>query len=168
MTMKSKLVVAAALTLCACSEQPARTDTAAAEQQLQQQEERLREAYKERDAAAIASIYADDAALARPGENLARGRESIDEATGALASDPNLTIAFSANRMQVADSGDLAYTRGRYMMTSTNPATRAPQETSGHYLTVWQKRPDGGWKAVEHFLTAGEATGPAERAGTIL
>jgi ketosteroid isomerase-like protein len=60
---------------------------------------------------------------------------------------------------QVAASGDLAYMRGHCTMTMTYPATRKPATRSGSYLTVWKKQADGGWKALEDFVTPGPETG---------
>jgi hypothetical protein len=42
----------------------------------------------------------------------------------------------------VAASGDLGYTLGRYAVRDTAGDTTA----TGHYVTVWQKQPDGSWK----------------------
>ena len=167
MMIRRSLVVLATLALCACNQEPAKTNPSAIKQQLQQQEARWNQAYANKDAAALAGMYADDAALANPGEDLVRGRDAIDEATSAFASDPNLKVAFSANRIQVADSGDLAYTRGRYTMTMTNASTGEPEMGTGHYLTVWQKQPDGSWKAVEDFITPGKAL-VSQKASAIL
>jgi ketosteroid isomerase-like protein len=75
--------------------------------------------------------------------------------TATFAADPVLKVEFASDRIQVAASGDLAYTRGHYTMTMTDPATRKPAAGSGSYLTVWKKQPDGGWKAVEDFVTPG-------------
>ena len=54
-----------------------------------------------------------------------------------------------------ASSGDMAYTRGQYLMTMTDPATKQPDTSQGYYLTVWRKQDDGEWKAVEDFITPG-------------
>jgi ketosteroid isomerase-like protein len=70
---------------------------------------------------------------------------------------PDLKVQFASDRIQVAASGDLAYTRGHYTMTMTDPATRKPAASGGSYLTVWRKQADGGWKAVEDFVTPGPA-----------
>jgi uncharacterized protein (TIGR02246 family) len=146
------LVAFAALAACDTYDKP---DTKAIEQALQANEARWNRAYAEHDAKALASMYADDAALANPGEELVRGKAAIEQATAAFAADPNLKVAFEANRIQVARSGDLAYTRGRYTMTMTNPDTSKPETSTGHYLTVWRKQADGSWKAVEDFVTPG-------------
>ena len=159
----------AALALAACGQQqPAQTDTSAIERQLQINEARWNKAYKDGDAEARAGMYADDAALANPGEHLIRGKEAIRKATAAFASDPNLKVAFGANRIRVAQSGDLAYSRGNYTMTMTNPETREPEMSTGHYLTVWQKQSDGSWKAVEDFITPGKAPAAAQPPAPIL
>jgi ketosteroid isomerase-like protein len=42
-------------------------------------------------------------------------------------------------------------------MTTTDKATNKPVDSSGSYLTVWQKQSDGSWKAVEDFVTPGPA-----------
>lgn len=158
----------AVLALAGCDQQqPAQTDTSAIQRQLQINEARWNKAYEDGDAEALAGMYADDAALANPGEQLVRGKEAIRKATATFATDPNLKVAFAANRIQVAQAGDLAYSRGNYTMTMTNPETRNPETSTGHYLTVWQKQSDGSWKAVEDFITPGPPLPVAERATMI-
>lgn len=160
-------IIPAAIAIAGCGQQPAKTDTAAIEKQLQVHEANWNRAYAERDAETLAGMYADDAALANPGEALVRGKDAIREATAAFAADPNLKVAFEANRIQVAASGDLAYTRGRYTLTMTNADTNKPETSTGHYLTVWQKQADGSWKAVEDFITPGEGLPVSEGAQPI-
>ena len=153
----------AAATLSGC-QQAARVDTTQIEQQLRQTEERWNEAYAARDAAALSGMYADDAVLAAPGANVLAGKEAIAKDMQAMASDPNFALGFESDRVAVAASGDLAYTRGHYTMTMTDPATKAPFTSKGNYLTVWRKQADGSWKAVEDFITPGPAPTVATRA----
>lgn len=165
MTIKAIATLSlAALALAGCDEGEAKVDTAGIEQQLRQNEAKWNQAYAARDPAALASFYADDAVLANPGERLVRGSEAIRAATEAHTKDPKLKVAFSAERVQVAQSGDLAYTRGNYRMTMTDPKTNKPHFSTGYYLTVWQKQQDGSWKAVEDFITPGAAPPVAQRA----
>lgn len=149
---------------CETNDKP---NTAEIEQQILAQEEQWNRAFAERDAEALAGFFADDAAMANPGEQLVRGKQSIREAVEAFAEDPNLNVSFRANRVQVATSGDLAYSRGQYMLTSTDPGTNQPESSRGYYLTVWQKQADGSWKAVEDFITPGPPLPVAERATMI-
>lgn len=154
-------LAAALLAGCDTYEKP---NTAQIEQQILAQEEKWNQAYAQRDGEALASFFADDAAMASPGQQLVRGTESIRAATQAYAQDPNLNVTFRANKVRVSKSGDLAYTRGQYMLTSTDASTDQPQSSRGYYLTVWQKQADGSWKAVEDFITPGPPLPIAERA----
>ena len=165
MTIAKYVVVAAAfVALTACQQPASKADTGKIEAELKQAETKWNQAYAEHDAASLAGAYADDAALANPGAPLVTGKDAITKETAAFASDPNLNVQFASDRIQVAASGDLAYTRGHYSLTMTDPATNKPIESAGSYLTVWQKQADGSWKAVEDFITPGPA--PAGAAAT--
>jgi len=47
----------------------------------------------------------------------------------------------------VAESGELGYTYGRYVARSTSPEGE-PRESHGKYFTVWKLQEDGSWKVV--------------------
>jgi uncharacterized protein (TIGR02246 family) len=157
------IALAAATALSACQQTP-RVDTAQIEQQLKQAEDKWNQAYAAHDAAALAGMYADDAAMANPGAALVSGRAAVMQETKAFADDPNLQVEFESDRVLVAASGDLASTRGHYTLTMTDPATKQPVRSKGNYLTVWRKQADGSWKAVEDFITPGPAPTLATRA----
>lgn len=152
---------ASAIVLAGCSKPETKVDTAAIEKQIRDNETKWAKAYADHDAVALAAQYADDAALANPGAALVTGAEAIKEETAAFAADPNLKVEFSADRIQVAESGDLAYSRGHYSMTSSDPATNKATSSGGSYLTVYKKQADGNWKAVEDFITPGPSAAPA-------
>ncbi|MCA1661613.1 MAG: SgcJ/EcaC family oxidoreductase [Novosphingobium sp.] len=158
--LKSNVLAAAAMVaLAGCQQAGGKVDTAAIENQLKQAEARWNRAYAAHDGAALAGMYADDAVLANPGAPPVSGIDGIRKETAAFAADPKLQVKFASDRIRVAASGDLAYTRGHYTMTMTDPATNKPAHSRGSYLTVWQKQPDGEWKAIEDFVTPGP--GPA-------
>lgn len=154
----------AALALGGCDQGEPKVNSAAIEHELRQQEARWNQAYAKRDGAALGGFYAEDAVLATPGERMLRGGKAIAAASESLVKDPNFELAFSAERVEVADSGELAYTRGNYRMTITDPKTKQPQKSTGYYLTVWEKQSDGSWKAVEDFVTPGAPPSVAQQA----
>ena len=162
MRRSNVLAAAAVMAALASCQKPAadKVDTAAIENQLRQAEARWNQAYASHDAETLAGAYADDAFLANPAAPTVTGIDAIRKETIAFAADPNLKVQFASDRIQVAASGDLAYTRGHYTMTMTDPATRKPATSRGSYLTVWKKQEDGGWKAVEDFVTPGPAAAP--------
>ena len=98
------------------------TDTAAVEQQLRDIETQWMADYNARNVDALAAHYADDAALANPGEELATDARSRHEDLAQLVADPSLKLNFEADRAMVAKSGDLAYTRGHYTSQTKDPA----------------------------------------------
>jgi uncharacterized protein (TIGR02246 family) len=154
-------LTASALLLGGCVREPAKPDTAAIEKQLRDNEVKWNAAYAAHDAQALGGAYADDAALANPGAPLVTGRGEILKETALFAADPAMKVAFAADRIGVAASGDLAYTRGHFTLTMTDPATKKPANSAGNYLTVWKKQDDGSWKAIEDFITPGPAPAPA-------
>ena len=132
-------------------------DTKAIADQLRASEAGWNRAYAAKDAKLLAGQYAPDAALANPGAPLVSGSEDIGKAVTGFVADPLLKVSFASDRIQVAASGDLAYTRGHFTMESTDPETKKLRKDAGNYLTVWQKQADGSWKAVEDFVTPGPA-----------
>jgi uncharacterized protein (TIGR02246 family) len=155
-TLMCALLGGVLLSACQKADKPA--DAAQIEAQLRQTEAEWNKAYAAHDAAAVANFYSDDAALANPLAPLATGKDAIARDNKTFAADPNMSVEFASDRVQVAASGDMAYTRGHYTMTMTDPETKKPVTGKGNYLTVWQKQKDGSWRAVEDFITPGPAT----------
>ena len=150
------ILVLGAIALAGCNKPvESKVDTAAIEKQIRDNEAKWMAAYNSHDAAALASNYAEDAVLANPDTPLVTGLDAIRKETAGFAADPNLKMEFSSDRVGVAASGELAYSRGHYSMTYTDPDTKKATEGSGHYLTVYRKQADGSWKAVEDFVTQG-------------
>jgi len=154
------LAAVASLALAACdhkSAAPATTDTAAITQAIKAHETQWMADYNARDPDKLVGHFADEAASATPGTALATTREARHAGYVAFVADPTLKVDFASDKVDVAASGDLAYSRGHYTVTTTDPATKAPKVEEGSYLTVWKKQADGDWKAVEDFSLPGPA-----------
>jgi uncharacterized protein (TIGR02246 family) len=108
-----------------------------------------------KDVEKAAGHYTDDAVLMISGGPAAKGKNSIRGAWKALLEDPNVKLSFSADRVELSASGDMATTKGSYTLTVTNPKTKKPIEDKGSYLTVYKKQADGSWKVIED-MTASE------------
>src|SRR5579862_8606873 len=105
--------------------------------------------FASKDADKIAAHYTDDAVLMNPGMPASQGREAVRKTLKDMVSDPALSLKFQASQVEVAKSGDMAYTHGSYTMTMTDPATKKPINDKGSYVTVYKKQADGTWKAVQ-------------------
>jgi len=138
---------------------------AAAADAVRQAEAATLAAFKAKDAARAASYYAEDAVVMIPGRAVATGRAAVEKAIGEDLGDPNFTFDFTNAKTDVAASGDMAYTRGSFRVTYTDPKTRAKASEAGSYVTVFRKGSDGAWRAVADISTPSIPIPPPAPAG---
>ncbi len=112
-------------------------------------------AFKARDPARIAGFYADDAVFVTPGRGPVVGRKAIAELMVEDLKDPGFSLELADQTSRVAASGDLAYSRGTFTASFTDPQTRQVQSIGGTYLQVLGKRDHGGWEIVEDISSPG-------------
>lgn len=86
-------------------------------------------------------LLTEDVAFLPPNGAIVSGKAAVRAFGEAF---PKLT-AFSAEAVDVAGSGDIAYARGTYALTA-NPAGAPPMEDKGKWLGVYRKQPDGSWR----------------------
>ena len=106
-------------------------------------------AFEVRDAAKVNSYYAPDAIIATAGRPAAKDGPSVSNAIRDDLADPNFKMILSHEKTEV--SGVMAYRRGTFKITATNPQTKQAMHSEGTYLTVFRKQADGSWKVVEDF-----------------
>jgi ketosteroid isomerase-like protein len=92
---------------------------------------------------AFTTFAADDAVLLRNNELIA-GKEAIDTF---YEGHDSKGLSWIPDQIDVAVSGDLAYTYGHYTYTYTDKDGN-PQESTGVFHTVWKRQRDGKWKYV--------------------
>jgi len=107
-----------------------------------------------KDGDKIVGHYADDASLEIPDTTILTGKDAIKAGMTEFLKDPNLSLAFTTAQVEVAKGGDLAYTRGTYKTTVTNPKTKKPVTEVGKYVTIYRKGADGAWKAIQDINNA--------------
>ena len=94
---------------------------------------------------AFAQWFAEDAVTLSNGEAPVHGREEIAKQATWLARDYQLT--WTPTDAILSPSGDMGYTWGHYEGHSRD-AQGNPVVTTGRYLTIWRKQPDGSWKVA--------------------
>ena len=97
----------------------------------------------------VGAYYADDAVLLPPNAPAATGHPAI---VAFLRTFPPIT-SFRLHTDEVEGAGDLAYLRGRYVMTMAPPGG-ATMADSGKYLEIWRKQKDGSWKAARDMFSS--------------
>ena len=133
-TIRLFLPLVVVLTLAACK--PGTPDTAAEKAALQTAAEGWETAYNNKDAAAVAALYADDGQLLPPGTAAVNGRSAINDywANDVATNWSKLSLKVESTEL----AGDWAWRSGTWS-TETTPAL------SGKWVEVWH-RTAGGWK----------------------
>ncbi|MGA3024927.1 MAG: SgcJ/EcaC family oxidoreductase [Bryobacteraceae bacterium] len=131
---------------------------AAEVQAIRDNEARWNREFEARDLERIAAHYADDATLMAPGLPAASGKEAIRSVLQHMVDDAALSVRFQTQRVEVAGSGDMAWSQGSYTLTMTDPGTKRPVTSSGSVVTVYRKE-TGGWMAVSDIASPGPGPG---------
>jgi ketosteroid isomerase-like protein len=117
-------------------------------------EARFAKDVEEKGGAAFAGWFADDGVALGNGAAPLIGKVAIVKSANWLPKDYQLT--WTPTDAMMGPSGDMGYTWGHFEGRSKD-ANGNPVLTSGRYMTVWRKQPDGSWKVV---LDAGANDAP--------
>lgn len=98
-----------------------------------------------RGGAAFAQWCAPDAVMLGNGAAPVVGRVAIEKSANWSPAAYQLT--WTPTDAMMGPSGDMGYTWGHYEGRSKD-ANGNPVLTSGRYMTIWRKEPDGSWKFV--------------------
>ena len=105
------------------------------------------------------AYYTDDAVLLPPNGPRVTGKQAIRAAWTALIA-PGVVLTWSAEKVEVSQSGDLAYIVGSYE-DSSKDAKGKPATDKGKTLEVFKKQADGSWKVVADMYSSDMAAPPA-------
>lgn len=94
---------------------------------------------------AFAAWFAEDAVTLSNGQAPVHGHAAIAKQATWLAKDYQLL--WTPTEAVMSPSGDMGYTWGHYEGHSKDPDGNA-KVTTGRYLTIWRKEPDGNWKVL--------------------
>ena len=136
---------------------PAKNETSAASQMLSDPsltpgkallfdlEARFAKDVAVRGGKAFAEWMADDGVVLGNGSAPAKGREAIDKIMNWTAKQYQLT--WTPTDALMGPSGDMGYTWGHFEGHSVD-VNGFPVVTTGRYMTIWRKQPNGEWKVV--------------------
>jgi len=113
--------------------------------QLYDLEARFAKDVAARGGAAFADWCAEDAVVLGNGAQPVVGRIAIAKSVNWSPKDYQLT--WTPTDAIMGPSGDMGYTWGHFEGHSKD-ANGNPVSTSGRYMTIWRKQPDGAWKVV--------------------
>ena len=98
---------------------------------------------------AFLAYSAEDPVPIRQGSMPLIGRSAFQEAFAG----PGPALSWEPLRAEIAGSGDLGYTFGRYILREGGAI-----KAHGVYVSIWKKQADGSWK----FVLDGAGTTPRE------
>jgi len=149
-TTRFLLPLAFVLTLAACK--PATQDTAADKTALQAVANGWEPAYNNKDAAAVAALYADDAQLLPPGMAAVSGMSAIKDywANDIATNWSKLTLKEESSDV----GGDWAWRTGTWSAETSPPL-------AGKWAEVWHRTP-AGWKIHRDIWNMDAAPPPPE------
>lgn len=93
------------------------------------------------------SFIADDAAFFPANAAIVTGREAVGAAWVEVLTTPGVSLRWQPIKAELARSGELGYTYGRYQLTATDAEGQSITRY-GKYVTIWKKQPDGAWRVV--------------------
>jgi ketosteroid isomerase-like protein len=99
----------------------------------------------QRGGAAFADWFAEDGVALGNGQPPAIGRVAIMKSANWSPKDYQLT--WTPTDAKMGPSGDIGYTWGHFEGHSKD-AGGNPIKTTGRYITIWRKQPDGNWKVI--------------------
>ena len=105
------------------------------------------------DVNGVVANYADDASWLPPNSPLVHGKAAIREGWAKLMGNPGFTLDWQINKLEVARSGDIAYTIYAYQM-ALDGANGKPITDQGKDMAVWKKQADGTWKMVAETFSS--------------
>ena len=101
-------------------------------------------AFKQADARALSQVYDPQGSRLNDGGVVVRGRAAIVKDVGDFVSQVGpVRVTLESKEFWLIDNN--AYETGIWSYTF-QPKGKAEQHIGGHYVTVWKKQPDGGWK----------------------
>ena len=93
---------------------------------------------------AFERYMAADAVIYRDKHHPFEGREQIKQ----LFTDyPAATLTWEPFKAELAASGDLGYTLGKWTFSMMNESGKESR-SHGYYVSIWRKQTDGSWKYV--------------------
>jgi ketosteroid isomerase-like protein len=121
------------------------------EQQIKQAIAEFVAAYNAGDADRIASYYADDLVKLRAGAPAEAKDDTVRRVRDVLA---RFQGHLDVKNDEITVAGNMAFTRGRLVITLTPRAEGAPQTIERRYLEVWRKDA-GRWRVIRTMDNAG-------------
>jgi uncharacterized protein (TIGR02246 family) len=101
-------------------------------------------------------FWTNVATILVPGRPAIAGKEAIRKYVSGAFATPGFSINWTTEKVEVSQSGDLAYSTATDRISLTTPdSTPITEENRG--VAIWKKQPDGSWKCVLDLMSPAAA-----------
>ncbi len=100
----------------------------------------------------ILPFWADDATILAPGTPAIVGKDAIRKYVSSSFATPGFSITWKTEKVEVSQSGDLAYSSGTDRISLNAPDGKSVTEEN-RAVAIWKKQPDGSWKCIMDVMT---------------
>ena len=107
-----------------------------------------------KDAAGVVALYDEGALMVPPNADMVDGLEGIRGYRFGFIETPGVALDFEILRVEVAASGDMAWTLSLGRITIESPGGPPGRDLVRDFHT-WRKQADGSWKVVIDFWNSG-------------
>ncbi len=151
----NKFILLIATIVFGCSPSPPKEEVSADPNILINIDKEFSDMSKENGASEAFIFFADqDVVKLDQGSHPIVGKTKLTEVYSSI-DDSKMTLTWDPIKAEMAASGDLGYTYGKYFLTTLDSV----ESTSiGYYVSIWKKQKNGNWK----FVLDGGAEGPIE------
>jgi ketosteroid isomerase-like protein len=139
--------------------QPSKTSTEMSVTTLRQTELDFAKAFAERNVARFAEFVADDARFTAAAK-VREGKAAILEQWTRMMQNPDLTLTWSPDIVELSQAGDLGFTSGPYEATVKQKDGTIARER-GRFASVWRRQANGRYQII--FDIGSPEEGPAPK-----
>jgi ketosteroid isomerase-like protein len=110
------------------------------------------------DIATLSSLTTEGHIMIAPGRPPIVGKKANDEANGRAFQMFDIDETWTP--VETVISGDLAYQRGTYTVKATPKGGGNTSNTSGTFMRIYRKQPDGQWRMVRDMFNSDQPSRP--------
>lgn len=129
-----------------------RVDLAAEEAAIRATDAQWLAAAQDHDLEKILPFWSDDATILAPGSPAVVGKSAIRQYVSGAFATPGFSITWKTDKIEIARSGDIAYSTGSGKISVSTPDGKTATEEN-RSIAVWKKQPDGSWKCAYDVMS---------------